>query len=225
MRMLALDTASEACSAALMLDGEISERLTITHREHGPLVLRLIDELLEEARMDLAGLDAIAFGRGPGSFTGLRIAAGITQGLALAADLPVLPVSDLAMLAQGLMDERDVSSVAVCLDARMGEAYVGFFRRDEQGLAAALAEEALIAPAHLELPAAGHDWVATGSGWAVFDGLAERLGVTLGPNEGARLPQARSALLLAAPQWRAGKALAAEDALPVYLRERAAWRK
>ncbi len=225
MRLLAVDTASEACSAALMLDEAISERLVLTQREHGPQLLAMIDELLAEGGVELRSLDAIAFGCGPGSFTGLRIAAGITQGLAFGADVPVIPVSDLAMLAQGLMDEHGAAAAAVCLDARMGEAYVGFYRRGEAGLAVAAGDDALLAPGSIELPAGADDWMATGPGWNAFDGLAERLGICLEESESPRLPAARYALRLAEPALKAGNVLAADAAQPVYLREKVAWQK
>ncbi len=223
MQLLAIDTSSDACSAALLQGGTVSERQEQTQREHGPKVLAMIDALLVDAGIELSALDAIVFGCGPGSFTGLRIAAGITQGLAFAAGLPVIPVSSLAMLAQGLLDEREVSNVAVCLDARMGEAYVGFFRRDSGGLARPVTDEALLRPDMISLPSAGDSWAATGPGWAAFAGLAERLGLAPAPAELARLPSARHALRLGEALWCAGKKCSPDQALPVYLREKVAW--
>lgn len=225
-RLLAIDTASEVCSAALLANGQLIERALETPREHGPIVLGMVDELLAEAGLVLASLDALAFGRGPGSFTGVRIAAGISQGLALAADLPVIPVSDLAMLAQAAMDENDAAdNVAVCLDARMGEAYVGFFSRDESGFAVARSEEALLRPQEIEFPAGQDEWLATGPGWKVFEGLSRRLGLGPHPAELARRPHARAALRLAPALLSSGRAVPAEEALPVYLREQVAWKR
>lgn len=225
MRVLALDAASEACSVALQNNGVVSARLTVVEREHGPRLLAMVDELLAEAGIGLDDLDALAFGCGPGSFTGLRIAAGITQGLALAADLPVIAVSDLAMLAQRAMNEDAADSVAVCCDARMGEAFVGFYRRDASGLARALCEDALVQPENLLLPVADRDWCTVGNGWRVFADLSERLGLSVSDRGAAYLPDARFALPLAFDMLRKDAVLPVEQALPVYLRESVAWRQ
>ena len=129
MKLLALDTATDWCSVALWQDGEIASREARAERGHGGQVLTLIDALLAEAGIALGALDALAFGRGPGAFTGLRLAASVTQGLAFAAGLPVIPVSDLRALAQQLpLPPHQDARVLVCHDARMGEVYWGGFR-------------------------------------------------------------------------------------------------
>ncbi len=121
MRILALDTATEACSAALLLHGEVLERYEVLGRGHAERLLPMVQEVLAEGGVALAALDAVAFGRGPGAFTGLRIAAGVTQGLAFGAGLPVVPVSDLAALAARAAVHHGRRHVLACLDARMGQ--------------------------------------------------------------------------------------------------------
>src|SRR5688572_20199128 len=125
MKLLALETATDACSAALWIDGAILGRYRLAPREHARLILPMCEELLAEAGIELAQLDGIGVGRGPGSFTGVRIACSAAQGLAYALDIPVSPVSTLAALAQGTMEEWDARCVLSALDARMGEIYFG----------------------------------------------------------------------------------------------------
>src|SRR3989338_484571 len=140
--ILALDTSTEACSCALQVRGEIIEDYAVIPRQHAQNILPMIQQLLHKAGLTFAQLDAIAFGRGPGSFTGLRIAAGVAQGLALASDLPVLPVSTLAALAlQGHADTGD-SALLACLDARIDEVYWAWYSI-ENGLPVLQGEEVL----------------------------------------------------------------------------------
>ncbi|UCE90616.1 MAG: tRNA (adenosine(37)-N6)-threonylcarbamoyltransferase complex dimerization subunit type 1 TsaB, partial [Pseudomonadota bacterium] len=128
MKLLAIETATEACSVALAVDGDVRDRFEIAPRGHAGLVLPMAKALLAEAGLGLRELDALVFGRGPGAFTGLRIAAGVVQGLAYGAELPVVPVSSLATLAQGVSAQTGASDVLAVFDARMGEVYWGAFR-------------------------------------------------------------------------------------------------
>ena len=123
MKLLALDTATEACSAALYIDGEIKQEYQLAPREHTRLILAMVESLLVEAGITIKQLDALAFGRGPGSFTGVRIATGAVQGMAYGADLPVVPVSTLASIAQSVHDEHQAESVLTAIDARMQAVY------------------------------------------------------------------------------------------------------
>ena len=123
MKLLALDTATEACSAAVLADGEVLERYELAPRRHAALILPMIESVLAEAGLEISQLDAIAVGRGPGAFTGVRIAIGIAQGIAFAADLPVALVSTLAALALGTARDTGATRIAAALDARMGEIY------------------------------------------------------------------------------------------------------
>ena len=217
MRILALDTSTEACSVALLLDGEMHLRAEITERSHADLVLPMVDALLAEAGLTLGDLDGLAFGRGPGAFTGLRIAAGVVQGLAFGASLPVVPVSSLAAVAVQV-PAAPGESVLVCNDARMGEVYWGVFRRGDDGLVSALAAEAVSRPALVGegAPSATH---AAGNALSRHPGLAERLaaqGMTL--HEGL-LPLADAVARLGARGLAAGEGLPADQALPVYVRD------
>ncbi len=146
MRILAIDTSGEACSAALLTETGLHQRLTLEPRRHADLILGLAEGLLKEADLKLRELDALAFGRGPGSFTGVRIAAAVVQGLAFGADLPVLPVSTLAGLAQGQHRRQGARKCLAALDARMGEVYWGRYILDNQGLMRLDGEEAVTTP-------------------------------------------------------------------------------
>ena len=154
-RILAIETATEACSAALYVDGEVSERFQLAPREHALLILPMIDALLVDAGMSLGALDAVAYGRGPGSFTGVRIAASVAQGVAFAADLPVVAVSTLASLALGAMSATGQHSVMSALDARMNEVYWGLYEREPAGLPRLQGEECVCAPGHVRAPESG----------------------------------------------------------------------
>lgn len=225
MKLLALDTATDACTVALLIDAEVLARGVIEPRGHAQRILPLVDELLAEAGLPLAALDALAFGRGPGSFTGLRIAAGIVQGLAFGADLPVVPVSDLAALAHGAWRETGHDRVLAALDARMGEVYWGAFHVAARGKAAPQDREYVCPPGEVPQPQ-GEGWFGAGPGWAVWsEMLRERLGSAVTAWDGARLPHAHDIALLAATAFARGETVAAEQALPVYLREEVAWKK
>jgi tRNA threonylcarbamoyladenosine biosynthesis protein TsaB len=154
MKILALDTATEACSVALLLDDRIIAREMEFERGHAEHILPMVDAVLVEAGVALSGVDALAFGRGPGGFTGVRLAASVTQGLAFAAGLQVAPVSDLAAVAQRALDmEPRVDRVLVCNDARMQEVYWGCFERGAHGLATTAGLEHVGPPSTVELPA------------------------------------------------------------------------
>jgi tRNA threonylcarbamoyladenosine biosynthesis protein TsaB len=220
--ILAIETSSSRGSVALLHGGRVEEAIIDTAREQTERLLPLTEMLMKNAGLELSRLDAIAFGRGPGSFTGLRIAAAAAQGLAMSADLPVLPVSSLAALAQGAWRLQGVERSLVCLDARMGEVYWGPFeiRAD---VAAALAEERIGPPEEVDAPRGS--WTAVGNGFAVhrerLAGLVARAGGELAD----LLPSARDLLPQACRDFAAGNLTPPEAALPVYLRDERAWRK
>ena len=218
--LLAIDTATEGCSAALWCNGEIAEEFREAPREHGRLILPMVDRLLSSAGLELSQLDALAFGRGPGAFTGVRIAAGVVQGLAFGAGLPVVGVSDLAALAQRAFREKGWRQVLACMDARMKEVYCGRFAVDPAGLARAVTEEAVLAPDHVGAPGDGV-WHGVGRGFAAYPELAEGL-VAVDPDA---LPMAADIVRLGADELARGSAVPAERALPVYLRSEVAWKK
>lgn len=218
MKLLAFDTATEVCSVAVWLDGAIFEREQRL-REHSQHLLAMIDEVLAETGLGLAQLDAVAFGRGPGSFTGLRIGAGVAQGLAFGAGLPVVPVSSLAALAQG---EEDAAKVLAAFDARMHQVYFGAFVRGEDGLVLPAGEERVVAPARVPRPA-GTDWVGVGSGWDVYhETLLAHLGAQVREWRPGRFPRARHLAALAARALREGRSVPPAQAVPVYLRDEVA---
>jgi tRNA threonylcarbamoyladenosine biosynthesis protein TsaB len=222
VKLLALDTATDACSVALLIDDQVRQDFRIAPREHARLLLPMIETLLAEAGLAPVQLDAVAFGRGPGSFTGLRIAAGVTQGIALGADLPVAPVSTLAALAQGALREDNAERVLAALDARMNEVYWGAFGHGADNRMQALGGECVCAPGDAPVPGEGQ-WQGVGSGWAAYaDALSQRCGSQVAHRDPDRRPQARDIALLAAPLVERGEALAPELALPVYLRDRVA---
>ena len=216
--LLALDTATEACSVALLHDGKVLTHYEVIPRLHAQKLLPMIKDLLAEAGIGLSALDAIAFGRGPGAFTGVRIAIGVVQGLAFGLDRPVLPVSNLAVLAQRALREHGVRQVAAAIDARMDEVYWGCYR-DIAGEMRLVGEEAVMPPEQAALPAdASGDWFGAGTGW----GYAERIPVTVSAQDASMLPHAQDLLTLATYAWQRGEAIVADDAQPVYLRDKVA---
>ncbi len=225
MKLLALDTATECCSVALWHEGELHSRERLAERGHGAHILGMIDEVLAVAGWSLAVLDAIAFGRGPGAFTGLRLAASLTQGLAFAAGLPVIPVSDLRALAQQVPGgPQGPARTLACLDARMGELYWGGFDHVE-GYAQAATPEAVAGPE--AVIAAARQWLGSrsaagaGSGFLAHPRLASALSPPLQPVLARLAPHAREIARLAAHDGLA-LAVPADQALPVYLRNNVA---
>jgi len=225
MRLLALDTASGQCSAALFIDGQLLLREQATAREHARLILPMVQSLLAEAGCTLGSLQAIAFGRGPGSFTGVRIAASVTQGLAFAADLPVLPVSDLRALALQAADLEPTASVPLlaCMDARMHEVYWSLHAPAQQGVVSDAAEH-VSAPATLlqflaGQASGGEQILAAGCGLAAYFRDNAAFGVSALRQLPQAEPHAREIARLAVADFAAGLALPAEAAVPVYVRD------
>jgi tRNA threonylcarbamoyladenosine biosynthesis protein TsaB len=217
--ILALDTATEACSVALLHDGRVLSHYEVAPRLHAQRLLPMIQQLLGEAGIAAAQLDAIAFGRGPGAFTGVRIAIGVVQGLAFALERPVLPVSNLAVLAQRALREQGATQVAAAIDARMDEVYWGCYRA-EAGEMRLLGQEAVLPPEQAEAPrGASGDWFGAGTGWGSY---AARIALEPVAMDGSLLPHAEDLLSLAQFAWARGEAVAADQAQPVYLRDQVA---
>ena len=218
MKLLAIETAGDACSCALLVDGESHERFQHAPRRHAELVLSMVEAVLSGAELALSAVDVLAFGRGPGSFTGVRVAAGVVQGLAFGADLPVVPVSSLQAMSQGAYREDRCRRVLAALDARMGEVYWGAYEASSEGLMVVLAPEVVSAPDSVPVPA-GEGWVGVGSGWAEYPkDLAVRAGGGLISTQAERLCRARDVATLAMDAHQRGESVSAEQALPVYLR-------
>jgi len=221
LKILALDTATEHCSVALLLNEQLLERELPLGPGHSTHILGLVQAVLAEACLALHELDCIAFGRGPGGFTGLRLAASVTQGLAYGAGLTVVPVSDLLAVAQQALDLAPAArSVLVCNDARMQEVYWACATRGPTGLVLPAGAEHVGPPDQVQLPADLPGPVqGAGRGFGVWPQLALRPGLTVLPGHAEMLPRAREIARLAAPEWLAGRALGPEQAQPVYLRD------
>ncbi len=224
MKLLALDTATEGCSAALWIDGAMIHREVEVGRGHSGLILSMIDQLLAEGAVALGSLDALAFGRGPGSFTGVRLAASVAQGLAFGAGLPVVPVSDLRAVAQRAWSEGGDAATPhalVCNDARMHEVYWGCFELGADRLMHPVGEEHVGPPATVEVPGswAGLRVTGAGRGFRAYPVLRDRLGAALTHIAADILPGAPEIACLAVAEARVGNVLLPEQAVPVYLRD------
>ena len=218
MKLLAIDTATEACSAALSIDGEINERYEVAPRQHAELILPMVDELLAEADLKIQALDVLAFGRGPGAFTGVRIATGVIQGLAFATGIPVVPVSTLACLAQGAIDKSE--NIISAIDARMGEIYWGLYKVNAQNLVESVTKEAVSKPDDIKIREDGQ-WFGVGSGWSSYHEILRAKATTgLLGFDGDRFPRARDIIPLAENEALQGNTVTAGNALPVYLRNK-----
>jgi tRNA threonylcarbamoyladenosine biosynthesis protein TsaB len=220
MKLLAFETATEACSVALWIDGEVHERFGLAPRQHAELALPWAEGLLAEAGVAKSQLDAIAVGRGPGAFTGVRLAVALSQGIALALDCPVVPVSTLAALAfpSALVGE---ARILAAIDARMGEIYVAAFERDGDSILPA-SDEIVIAPASYALPE-GNDWIGVGTGFAAADGaLRARFADRFARIDVTALPHAADVARLGAAAFGRGEAVAPERLEPAYLRNNVA---
>ena len=221
MRILALDTSTQWCSVALNGDGDGEWRTGELHAGalHSERLLPMVRALLSEAGIGLAGLDGIAFGAGPGSFTGIRVGCGVAQGLAFGTGLPLVPVSTLEALAQEARRAHGWRRVLACLDARMREVYAAAYAAEGAGPWRTLLEPEVAKPDELE-PVACADIHGAGNGFAAYPALATRLGLARVDRE--LRPSARSIGELALPRLAAGRGINAAQAMPAYVRHRIA---
>lgn len=217
MRILALETSTEYCSVALWQDGNVVNRCELVGQRHSELLMGILDSLLHEAGVRLKELDGIAFGAGPGSFTGVRIACGVTQGLALGANLPVVGVCTLQALAQAAGHHK----VITALDARMGEIYHAVYEK-RAGSWVTICEPNLCLPQHAP-QIQGSGWFGTGSGFAMYGAVLDNCyaGQIAGSDTQA-VPQAVAIAEFAAPLFAAGQGMDAAQAMPLYLRNKVA---
>lgn len=220
MKLLALDTAGPSCSVALLTDAGLVESEIQAERVHAETVLPMVEKLLTEAGLKLAELDALAFGRGPGAFTGLRVAASVAQGLAYGAKLPVVPVSNLAALAAAAHTRHGAGRILACLDARMQEVYWAAYGLKGDSLEP-LSPECLSPPSDL-LALTDGPWFGAGSGWAAYPEALKACIPGLEGLDATLVPKARDIARLAYKAFKAGSAVAPEQALPVYLRDKVA---
>ncbi len=217
MKILALETSTEYCSVALWQDGKMTSRCELVGQRHSELLIEFLDSLLREAGVKIAQLDGIAFGMGPGSFTGVRIACGVAQGLALGADLPVVGVCTLQALAQAAGHDK----VIAALDARMGEIYHAAYEKRAGEWVVVCAPNLCLAQ-HAPL-IQGSGWFGVGSGF-VMHGVAlnERYAGQLAGSDAEAVPQASAIAQFSAPLFAAGQGMDAAQAMPLYLRDKVA---
>lgn len=214
--LLALDTATEACSVALLHQGHVISRYEVIPRLHAQSLLPMIRDVLDEAGIELAAVDAIAFGRGPGAFTGIRIAIGVVQGLGFAAEKPVIGISNLAALAQRAYREQGATQVASAIDARMDEVYWGLYKLKDGEMCLQGAE--VVCPPEAASVTDESTWYGAGTGFGAYQ---ERLPSLKGQSP-ELLPHAVDILTLATFAWARGEAQPAAQAQPVYLRDKVA---
>ena len=220
--ILAIESSTDGCSVALRRGKEIWDRFVIAPRQHTDLLLPMMQEILAEAQLSLSALDAIAFGQGPGSFMGVRLATGVAQGLAFGIDRPVVPVSSLQALAQQGAETFSSKAIVAAWDARMNEIYWGCYVQDEKNILQPFTKESVSAPKSIVLPQ-GHPWILIGNAWQVYK---TQLNV-LPPSSSSQLlyPRAREIAILGAFYFESGCMLSAEYAAPQYIREEVAWKK
>lgn len=223
--ILALETSSNACSVALLTDGGVVEDTVVLPREHTQRLLPMVEGLLKAQSTSLSDLDAIAYGAGPGSFTGLRICLSIAQGLAYGADLPLISVSSLLAMARTAhrRQNADTGSVIIpVIDARMDEVYWGAYQIHKDGSSATLSDEQVSTPEHCSqyiASLASQPIIAVGSGWQ-YDALVSLINADLDA-----YPSAYDVAVIASAQWAAGEILSPLEASPTYLRNEVSWKK
>ncbi|WP_045737274.1 tRNA (adenosine(37)-N6)-threonylcarbamoyltransferase complex dimerization subunit type 1 TsaB [Xanthomonas sp. MUS 060] len=221
MNILAFETSTEACSVAVHVGGRVLERFELAPRRHAELALPWAEQLLAEAGIGRRQLDAVAFGRGPGAFTGVRLAIALAQGIALALELPVLPVSTLQALA--LRAPTAAPRVLATIDARMGEVYTATYARQADGTLQASTREQVLHPDAFVLPESDAAWSAVGTGLAAVEAtLLRRFGAHWHSADAQALPHAADVLTLALAAQARGEAVAPEQVEPAYLRDNVA---
>ncbi len=223
---IAIDASTEACSVALKLENTVISEFEICPQSHSLVLLPMVDRLLKQADCQLSDLDGLIFGRGPGSFTGVRIGVGVAQGLAFAADLPVVGISTLQTMAQQAYQKYQQEEVIAAIDARMSEIYSGFYRLNDQGIMTAVVDETVLPPAELGgyLAAYTKQAYGVGSGWDAYHEVLQVLKSNQGTPE-ILFPDAQAMLTIAEPEFNAGRTVTAEQAQPVYVRDTVSWKK
>ncbi|NQZ81018.1 MAG: tRNA (adenosine(37)-N6)-threonylcarbamoyltransferase complex dimerization subunit type 1 TsaB [Colwellia sp.] len=226
MNYLVIDASTEACSVALQFNNKIISRYELCPQSHSLRLLPMVDEVLKEADCKLSQLDGLIFGRGPGSFTGVRIGVGVAQGLAFAADLPVVGISTLQCMAQRAYQLHQQSQVIAVIDARMSEVYIGYFELDDHDIMQAKLPEAVLKPELLKshLEDFTQQAYGVGSGWDAYNNEL----LALKNNEGSPeilFPHAEAMLVIGQAEFEKGHGVSAEHAQPVYVRDTVSWKK
>ena len=228
MNYLAIDASTEACSVALNYQGNVYQRYDLCPQSHSLMLLPMVDEVLSEAGVKLNQLDGLLFGRGPGSFTGVRIGIGVAQGLAFASDLKLAGISTLQTMAQLAYESFGQTQVLAAIDARMGEVYCGLYRLDEHKLMQPVLNETVIAPQlvndYVSDAINDNQCFGVGSAWQAYpEQLANISSITV--NKEVEFPKAVAMLNLGKHQFAVGATVNAEDAQPVYVRDTVSWKK
>lgn len=228
MKFLALDTSTEACSVALALDGQILALDEVCPQQHSKRILPMVQQLLADAGVSLHQLDGIIFGRGPVSFTGVRIGVSVAQGLAFGADLPVFGVSTLAAMAQAAAIQQNATEVIAAIDARMAEVYIAAFTLDEAGLMQAITPEIAAKPAALPEVLTSLSFTSrvlgVGTGWQTYSQALQLLAPAL-IADSILYPSAQFMLPFASRACQQQLFVSAEQAEPVYVRDEVTWQK
>lgn len=228
MKFLALDTSTEACSVALALDGQILALDEVCPQQHSKRILPMLQQLLSDAGVSLYQLDGIIFGRGPGSFTGVRIGVSVAQGLAFGADLPVFGVSTLVAMAQAAAVQQNATEVIAAIDARMAEVYIAAYTLDEAGLMQAITPEIAAKPAALPEVLTSLSFTSqllgVGTGWQTYPQTLQQLAPAL-IADSILYPSAQFMLPFASRAWQQQLFVSAEQAEPVYVRDEVTWQK
>jgi len=224
MKLLALDTSSDACSVALQLDNSISETQVVEPKQHTRLLIPMIRDLLRDAGIDLGDLDAVVLGNGPGSFIGMRIGASVAQGLAFGSGLKIVPVSSMAAVAAEVMEIYSAAEVIVAQDARVNEAYLGIYRNDGDGIPIAVTEEVLQPIEKIDglAAASASELFAAGQAWEKYPALRELNRAAISKIVDVHYPKARYLLGLGMRAWQAGEAIEPENLAPAYIRTKVA---
>ena len=220
MKLLALDTSSDACSVSLQLGEDVIENHVVGAREHTRILMPMIRDVLEEAAVSLAELDAIVLGNGPGSFIGMRIGASVAQGIAHGAGINIVPVSSLLAVAEEIFATESADHVVVAQDARMSEVYLGEFAQDADGRARLRSPEQIVPADHIL--AAPARFVAAGAGWARYPTLAAANAAAICASSAVEVPRSRYLLPAAARDLAAGRAIPPDRIEPAYLRNKVA---
>ncbi len=225
-KYLAIDASTEACSVALMVDEQVFQEFELCPQSHSLMLLPMVDRLLKKAACQLSELDGLVFGRGPGSFTGVRIGVGVAQGLAFAADLPVVGVSTLQAMAQTAYEKYQQTEVITAIDARMSEVYCGLYRLDSDGIMSPVVDEAVLPPSDVAsyLREYTSQAYGVGTGWDAYHDILASLKTNQGSPE-VLYPDASVMLTIAHKAFSLGQAVSAEQAQPVYVRDTVSWKK
>jgi tRNA threonylcarbamoyladenosine biosynthesis protein TsaB len=220
--ILAIDAATEACSVALSVDGQSYSSFVVCPQQHSQRLLPMIDDILKQAGIELDEVDYLAYGQGPGSFTGIRIATGVMQGLAMGANIPVVGVSTLATMAQQAITEFGVTEVVAAIDARMNEVYMASYVNNDGVAKSQNAEQVLPPNEALAAFSPNPKLCAVGTGWTAYTELS---GLDIDYYPQILYPNALHMLTLAETAIANGQTVPVEQAQPTYLRDKVTWKK